>query len=999
MCGIFAYINFMVEKDREFLLTTLINGLKMLEYRGYDSAGLCVDGDGDSEVLVFREVGPVKALQAKIEKQQFDRNRLFLSHCGMAHTRWATHGVPAERNSHPHRSDPTNEFLVVHNGIITNSKELRELLEKFGYVFESDTDTECVAKLIKYLYDLQTKDGKKISFTGLVKMVCKQLEGAFALIFKSTRYPNEMVAARRGSPLLIGVRTAKKLKVDFVDVDNDAELQEDNNSLSVDKSFVRRAKSRSFMGADGDVEPIEYILASDASAIIEHTKKVMYLEDDDVAHISDGDLHIHRLRRDDNLSSMRTVQTLEQELAQIKMGNYSHFMQKEIFEQPESVVNTMRGRINFEDGRVLLGGLKSQLANIRRSRRIIFSACGTSFHSCVATKSLFAELTELPINVELSSAFLDEQLPVFRDDVCIFVSQSGETKDTLLALQYCKERGALCVGVTNTVGSTISRDTHCGVHINAGPELSVASTKAYTSQFIALTLMALQLSDDNYAKVQRRREIIGGLQVLSGNIKKVLAKDAEIKELAYKNKDITNLILLGRGYHAATCLEGALKIKEVTYIHAEGILAGELKHGPLALIDSSMPIVLMMNKDKHYVDVENAYAQVTARFGNPILVCDEGDTNEKIAKSVKIRVPGTVDAIQGVVNIIALQLFSYHLAVSRGINPGKRKKIFVFFLQAMLILSKLCRHTKEFGKECDNGMKSSELVFGLSSRHSQTDKKENDFRFLRKNGEKPASNMADYLLNYTNPLFDAGFSLVTDSPLLLAHDSVPRILLQLWASLTILAAVQYLIGASFNFYFLFDRETLKHPKILPNQIAREIYLSLESLPYTGVVTAPWFFFELYGYSKLYDELTYWWEIPVQLVTFFLFTDCLVYWIHRGFHHPSVYWWLHKPHHLWKVCTPYSALAFHWLDGYGQSIPYHLIHDGVYISNDEILLSSAHHTIHHLEFNYNFGQYTTLWDRIGGSYKKPVEQYKNEMFFDKLKRNGTNKHAAEEKKSE
>ncbi|KAI8622049.1 hypothetical protein BC830DRAFT_1091368 [Chytriomyces sp. MP71] len=676
MCGIVAYINYLVERDREFVLNALLNGLKMLEYRGYDSAGLCVDGDSASEVLVFKEVGNIKALRDKIEGQTFDRKHLFPSHCGMGHTRWATHGIPAERNSHPHRSDPNNEFLVVHNGIITNSKELRQLLEKFGYAFESDTDTECVAKLAKYLYDQQLKaPGKKpLSFTSLVKLVCKQLEGAFALIFKSTHYPNEMVAARRGSPLLIGVRTAKKLKVDFVDVDHE-DFPDDGQALSADKPAVRRARSRSFMGADDSVEPIEYILASDASAIIEHTKKVMYLEDDDVAHIADGDLHIHRLRRDDTLSSMRTVQTLEQELAQIKMGTYSHFMQKEIFEQPESVINTMRGRINFEDGRVLLGGLKSQLANIRRSRRIIFSACGTSFHSCVATKSLFAELTELPINVELSSAFLDEQLPVFRDDVCIFVSQSGETKDTLLALQYCKERGALCVGVTNTVGSTISRDTHCGVHINAGPELSVASTKAYTSQFIALTLMALQLSDDNYAKVGRRREIIQGLQSLSSNIKKVLSLDNEIKDLAIKHKDITNLILLGRGYHGATCLEGALKIKEVSYIHAEGILAGELKHGPLALIDKDMPIILVMNKDKHYVDVENAYAQVTARFGNPILICNEDDTNEKISPSLKIRVPGTVDAIQGIVNIIALQLFSYHIAVARGFNPDTPRNL------------------------------------------------------------------------------------------------------------------------------------------------------------------------------------------------------------------------------------------------------------------------------------------------------------------------------------
>jgi glucosamine--fructose-6-phosphate aminotransferase (isomerizing) len=276
-------------------------------------------------------------------------------------------------------------------------------------------------------------------------------------------------------------------------------------------------------------------------------------------------------------------------------------MSKEIFDQPESVVNTMRGRINFDTHQIVLGGLRAQLANIRRSRRIIFSACGTSFHSCLAVKSIFAELCEIPISVELSSSFLDEQLPVFRDDVCVFVSQSGETKDTLLALQHCKERGALCLGVTNTVGSTISRETHCGVHINAGPEISVASTKAYTSQFIALTLIALHLSDDNLRVKPRRLQIIDGLGQLSVNIKKALLLEPQLKKLAYGEfKASKNLILLGRGYQSATCMEGALKIKEVTYIHAEGILAGELKHGPLALIEPAMPIILLMPKDKHY---------------------------------------------------------------------------------------------------------------------------------------------------------------------------------------------------------------------------------------------------------------------------------------------------------------------------------------------------------------------------------------------------------------
>ncbi|KAI8925620.1 hypothetical protein BC831DRAFT_460010 [Entophlyctis helioformis] len=679
MCGIFAYVNFLVERDRKFILNSLLTGLGRLEYRGYDSAGLAVDGDGDGEVLLFKEVGKVISLRHKIDAQKsLDLSKVFVAHCGMAHTRWATHGVPSEKNSHPHRSDPTNEITVVHNGIITNYKELRTVLEKFGFVFESETDTEAVAKLAKYIYDTQMKaTGAPMSFTSLVKAVCKELEGAFALIFKSKHYPNEMVAARRGSPLLIGVKTSKKLKVDFVDVDTETpDASSESNLLLPDQPKIRRTQSRSFLGDDGVVVPIEFILASDASAIIEHTKKVLYLEDDDVAHICEGDLHIHRLRRDDHMSSVRPIQTLEQELAQIQKGAFSHFMQKEIYDQPESVVNTMRGRVNFDDHRVLLGGLRSQLANIRRSRRIIFSACGTSFHSCVAVKSIFAELTEMPISVELSSSFLDEQLPIFRDDVCVFVSQSGETKDTLLALQYCKERGALCLGVTNTVGSTISRETHCGVHINAGPEISVASTKAYTSQFIALTMIALQLSDDNYAKVARRTELIEGLSRLSADIKKTLALEPMIKKLAYENlKTAENLILLARGYQSATCLEGALKIKEVTYIHAEGILAGELKHGPLALIDEKMPIIMLMTKDRHYSDSENALKQVTARSGKPIVIAHESDNTPLFNSLQTIRVPETVDALQPIINIVPLQLLSYHMAVARGFDPDSPRNL------------------------------------------------------------------------------------------------------------------------------------------------------------------------------------------------------------------------------------------------------------------------------------------------------------------------------------
>ena len=344
------------------------------------------------------------------------------------------------------------------------------------------------------------------------------------------------------------------------------------------------------MSEDGIPQPIEFFIASDASAVIEHTKRVLYLEDDDIAHIAEGELHIHRLRRNDSKSApaTRSIETLELELAEIMKGKFDHFMQKEIYEQPDSVVNTMRGRVNFDTHQITLGGLRAYLPTIRRGRRIVFSACGTSYHSCVATRAIFEELTEIPVSVELASDFLDRKTPIFRDDVCVFLSQSGETADTILALRYCLERGALCVGVVNTVGSTISRETHCGVHINAGPEIGVASTKAYTSQYIALLMMAIQLSEDRISQTARREAIIDGLHALPAQIKSVLQQDKALQTLATSTLAASrSLLIMGRGFQYvstsfrshganvsiiryATCLEGALKIKEIAYMHSEG---------------------------------------------------------------------------------------------------------------------------------------------------------------------------------------------------------------------------------------------------------------------------------------------------------------------------------------------------------------------------------------------------------------------------------------------
>lgn len=676
MCGIFGYLNYLVEKQRNDILQILLNGLGRLEYRGYDSAGLAVDGDKDdrTEVVLIKQVGKVAALR-KLTQEVIAtmKNKSFLNHVSMAHTRWATHGQPSPTNAHPHRSDPMNQFTVVHNGIVTNYKELKTFLEKKGYHFESQTDTEVVAKLVLYLYEQQKASGKPVSFTSLVKSVIKELEGAFGFIFKSVHFPTELVATRRGSPLLIGVKTDKKLKVDFVDVEFGGADTEELGSTMLEHpekpSTLRRVTSRAFTSEDGQALPIEYFIASDPSAIIEHTKRVLYLEDDDIAHISNGELHIHRLRRDDGASATRSIQTLELELAEIMKGSFDHFMQKEIFEQPESVVNTMRGRVNFETKTVMLGGLKSYINTMRHSRRMIFIGCGTSYHSCVATRALFEELTDMPIMVELASDFLDRRPSIFRDDVCVFVSQSGETADTLLVLKYCLERGALCVGITNTVGSGISRETHCGVHINAGPEIGVASTKAYTSQFVALVMMALHLSDDHVSKQNRRRDIIQGLQQLPDTIKMILDKDSDLKKMA---KDMLqnekSLLIMGRGYQNATCLEGALKIKEVAYMHSEGILAGELKHGPLALIDEKMPVVLVMTKDSLYPKVQSALQQVEARKGQPIIICNEGDDNISDSSYRTIRVPLIVDCLQGILNVIPLQLLSYHLAVLHGVD-------------------------------------------------------------------------------------------------------------------------------------------------------------------------------------------------------------------------------------------------------------------------------------------------------------------------------------------
>ncbi|XP_059175859.1 glutamine--fructose-6-phosphate aminotransferase [isomerizing] 1-like isoform X2 [Physella acuta] len=700
MCGIFAYLNYHVPVKRQEILQKLINGLKRLEYRGYDSAGIAFEGSAAEsgctcEIKIIKQTGKVAALEKLVEesKDKIDFDKEFSIHVGIAHTRWATHGEPSPTNAHPHRSDPNNEFALVHNGIVTNYKDIKSFLTQKGFLFETETDTEVIAKLLKHLYDNHA--GQPIKLRELVEMTVAQLEGAFALAVISKHYPGDIVATRRGSPLLIGVKSENKLSTDHIPV----MFSKDHRGF-LGSSQGRRGDELTQYHTTGPEREVEYYFASDASAIIEHTDQVIFLEENDVAEVHEGSLTIHQATRNLDEKTFREVTTLKMAIEEIMKGSFKSFMQKEIFEQPESVVNTMRGRVNFEKGTVVLGGIKDYMSEIRRCRRLLFIACGTSYHSAVATRQLLEELTELPVMVELASDFLDRSTPVFRDDVCFFISQSGETADTLNALHYCKQRGALIVGITNVVGSNISRESNCGVHINAGPEIGVASTKAYTSQFIALVLFGLMMSEDRISLQNRRREIMQGLKELPEKIRTVLTMDTKILELAKELHHEKSLLVMGRGYNYATCLEGALKIKELTYMHSEGIMAGELKHGPLALVDAAMPVLMVCTRDNVFSKCENALQQVKARHGIPIIICNTGDgdyltgdNNNKsicngqpviplngvhengdhadckpVKKSLALEVPQTIDCLQGILTVIPMQLLSMHIAELKNLD-------------------------------------------------------------------------------------------------------------------------------------------------------------------------------------------------------------------------------------------------------------------------------------------------------------------------------------------
>ncbi|CAM0874372.1 unnamed protein product [Alopecurus aequalis] len=601
MCGIFAYLNYCVPRERRYVLEVLLNGLRRLEYRGYDSSGIALDADlsppGSAAVyagappLVFRQEGKienlVRSVYSEVDEKGVNLDATFAS------------------------SGAGDEFLVVHNGIITNYEVLKETLIRHGFTFESDTDTEVIPKLAKFVFD-KARDGEgDMTFSQVVMEVMRQLEGAYALIFKSPHYPNELIACKRGSTLILGVNEISGLN-SGKSFDNGKSLTENGN-------------------------PREFFFSGDLCAIVEHTKNYLAMEDNEIIHIKDGSVSILKFdcEKEKPASVQRALSVLEMEVEQIKKGSYDHFMQKEIHEQPHSLTTTMRGRL--KDNGVVLGGLKEHLKTIIRSRRVIFIGCGTSYNAALAARPFVEELTGIPVTMEVASDLVDTQGPIYREDTVVFVSQSGETADTLVALEYALGNGALCVGITNTVGSTLSRRTHCGIHINAGCEIGVASTKAYTSQIVVMAMMALAIGSDQLSTQARRESIITGLSSLPSHASEVLKLDGEMKELASSLVDSESLLVFGRGFNYATALEGALKVKEVALMHSEGMLAGEMKHGPLALVDENLPIIVIATRDTCFSKQKSVIQQLLSRKGRLIVMCSEGDVLVDPAEQFKFQ--------------------------------------------------------------------------------------------------------------------------------------------------------------------------------------------------------------------------------------------------------------------------------------------------------------------------------------------------------------------------
>ncbi len=601
MCGIVAYVGFRRAQP------ILIEGLKRLEYRGYDSAGIAVLREAG--LVVRKTPGRISALESLLDAETEAGN------CGLAHTRWATHGAPNQINAHPHL-DASGRIALVHNGIIENYAALRTYLQQKGLAFRSDTDTEVLTQLIGHFYTGNLEDA--------VRKALNEVRGTYGIAVISSDDPAKIVAARKGSPLIIGV-------------------------------------------GDG-----EFVVASDAAAIIQHTTQVIHLGDGEMAVVRPDGFKTTTL---DNVPVTKEVSEVEFSLEEIELAGHEHFMAKEIFEQPEALRNCLRGRLDLNEGRVVLGGLAGVSRELAQTRRIVISACGTAWHAALVGEYLFEDLARIPTEVEYASEFRYRNPIVDEGTVVIVVSQSGETADTLAAAREAAEKGALVLGVVNVVGSTLARETHAGVYLHVGPEIGVASTKAYVGQVAVLTLMALQLGRRKLLSQTETADYIRRLADVPTQIREITAQSEEIRDVAQRYKDAENWLYLGRGYNYPTALEGALKLKEISYIHAEGMPAAEMKHGPIALINEGMPVVFIATRNSQYDKVLSNIEEVRARGGRIIAVATGGDDEIRRLADHVFYVPDTLEPLQPLLNIVPLQLLAYHAAVLRGCNVDKPRNL------------------------------------------------------------------------------------------------------------------------------------------------------------------------------------------------------------------------------------------------------------------------------------------------------------------------------------
>jgi glutamine---fructose-6-phosphate transaminase (isomerizing) len=605
MCGIVAYVG-----HRE-AAPLIVKGLKRLEYRGYDSSGIAlINGDG---LVSFKKKGKVSELEHLLEGKDTH------STIGIGHTRWATHGEPNDVNAHPHLSN-SGRLAIIHNGIIENYDTLKQVLAKKGYTFKSQTDTEV---LVNFIEEIQKN--KACALDEAVRIALMEVVGAYAIVIIDKTKPKELVAARKGSPLVIGV------------------------------------------GKD------EYFFASDATPIIEYTKEVVYLDDLEVAVVNEDGLKITNLK---NENQDPFIQTVELELEAIEKGGYDHFMLKEIMEQPRSIADCLRGRVNVDEALISLGGMRNHLGKLSKAKRIVFIACGTSWHAGLVGEYLFEELARINVEVEYASEFRYRNPIIKEGDFVIAISQSGETADTLAALELAKAKGATILGICNAVGSSIARITEAGVYLHAGPEIGVASTKAFTAQVTVLAMLAIatahtkgSIDDDVY------RQLLIELEAIPEKVKQILTKAEEIKDISKLFTFAQNFLFLGRGLNFPVALEGALKLKEISYIHAEGYPAAEMKHGPIALIDEDMPVVFIATKDSSYEKVVSNIQEVKARKGRVIAIVTEGDVQVKNMVDFVIEIPNTHEVLVPLLSVIPLQLMSYYIAVLRGRNVDQPRNL------------------------------------------------------------------------------------------------------------------------------------------------------------------------------------------------------------------------------------------------------------------------------------------------------------------------------------